>query len=267
MYSSASVCFWFLILFMVKLYVLGGPYLLYLDFMIYIFIGVYRCSIISELPSDLSSGFIVFTFYLRLRYPLYLPVDHPRKNLCLNYNIPRFVPPSLLYYDSDFFFNGALVYTTFIMFFYILYFISFGLNFTCPLDLTSFFLFSFGIFSSAHWSVPLQSYLFFRLSSYLSIGFYPFVLVSFRLKFNFSLDRTAFSFFFSLFMFPLYHLLFNCQHIFKIFFKFFIFFCFSRFNCDFSEYSNHFSVTLCSLAIPETSYYTKTKHNKKGEKT
>lgn len=104
---------------MVKLYVLGGPYLLYLDFMIYIFIGVYRCSIISELPSDLSSGFIVFTFYFRLRYPLYLPVDHPRRILCLNYNIHWFVPPSLLYYDSDFFFNGALVYTTFIMFFFI----------------------------------------------------------------------------------------------------------------------------------------------------
>ena len=45
-----------------KVYVLGGPYLLCLDFMIYIFIGVHRCSINSELPSDLSSGFIVFNF-------------------------------------------------------------------------------------------------------------------------------------------------------------------------------------------------------------
>ena len=35
MYSSASVCLRFPILFMGKFYVLGGPYLLCLDFMIY----------------------------------------------------------------------------------------------------------------------------------------------------------------------------------------------------------------------------------------
>lgn len=84
MYSSASVCFWFLILFMVKIYVLGGPYLLCLDFMIYIFIGVHRCSINSELPSDLSSGFIVFIYpYISTSiFPAYLPATCLRRSFC-----------------------------------------------------------------------------------------------------------------------------------------------------------------------------------------
>ena len=64
--------------FMIKIYVLGGPYLLCLDFMIYTFIGVNRCPLfISESPSDLSSGFTVFIFsYISIPiFPAYLPAD------------------------------------------------------------------------------------------------------------------------------------------------------------------------------------------------
>lgn len=213
MYSSASVCFQFLILFMVKIYVLGGPYLLCLDFMIYIFIGVHRCSINSELPSDLSSGFIVliYSYISTSIFPTYLPATHLHRSFCLNYILHWFVPSSL-YYDFDYFFNGPLVYTTFIMFYFWSGFWTLPVHWPLPLssDFLSFFR-NFLLSPLVHTSLVL---FYFRLFLYLSIGLYPFVLMSFRLRFNFSLDCTAFSFFFSLFMFPLYHLLFNCQHIF-----------------------------------------------------
>ncbi len=155
MYSSASVCFWFLILFMVKIYVLGGPYLLCLDFMIYIFIGVHRCSINSELPSDLSSGFIVFTYpYISISiFPAYLPATCLHKSFC-PYYIHWFVPFSL-YSDFMIPISSLMAHWSIPPLSCFILFLIRVLNFTCPLALTSFFLFSFGIFSSAHWSIPL----------------------------------------------------------------------------------------------------------------
>lgn len=164
------------------------------------FIGVYRCSIISELPSDLSSGFIVFTYlYISTSiFPVYLPATLLHRSFCLYCTIHWFVPLSL-YYDFDFFFNGPLVYTTFIMFFFLFHISAFNsIGFELYLSIGP-YLFLFIFFRNFLFSplVRTSSVLvnLFRLSFYLSIGFYPFVLVSFRLRFTFSLDRTAFSFF------------------------------------------------------------------------
>ncbi len=188
----------------------------------------------------ISHPALPYSFFLisRFRYSPLICLPTYSAVFPSNYVSLWFVPLSL-YSDRELLFNGPLVYTT-LSCFVLLLSIRF-LNFTCPLARTSFLLFSLGIFSQ-----PIGPYLsgliLFRLFFYLSIGLYPFVLVSFRLRFTFSLDRTAFSFFFSLFMFPLYHLLFNCQYIFQKYFKFFYSFCFTIFIFEFSENSDRFSV-------------------------
>ena len=159
----------------------------------------------------ISHPALPYSFFLisRFRYSPLICLPTYAAVFPSNYVSLWFVPLSL-YSDRELLFNGPLVYTTLSCFILLLSIRL--LNFTCPLAHTSFLLFSLGIFSQ-----PIGPYLsgliLFRLFFYLSIGLYPFVLVSFRLRFTFSLDRTAFSFFFSLFMFPLYHLLLNCQYI------------------------------------------------------
>lgn len=179
----------------------------------------------------ISHPALPYSFFLisRFRYSPLICLPTYSAVFPSNYVSLWFVPLSL-YSDRELLFNGPLVYTTLSCFILLLSIRL--LNFTCPLAHTSFLLFSLGIFSQ-----PIGPYLsgliLFRLFFYLSIGLYPFVLVSFRLRFTFSLDRTAFSFFFSLFMFPLYHLLFNCQYIFQKYFKFFYSFCIAIFIFEF----------------------------------
>lgn len=81
--------------FMVQFYVLGGPYLLCLDFMIYYFIGVYRCTIKFCTTCFIRFYRILLSYYLDPGLPLFLV----NSLLVASY---RFIPLSL-YYDLEFF--------------------------------------------------------------------------------------------------------------------------------------------------------------------
>lgn len=186
--------------FPVKIYVLGGPYLLCLDFMIYID----RC-------------YTVVPLFLNYRL-----ISHPALSYSFIHIFWIFEFPLMAHWSIP-------PLSCFILQF------CFWLRIqilSCPSILCSFVRFSFRIFFSAHWplplsydfffglsfsvhrSVPLQSYFVLNFSLICPLDLTILVSVSFRFRFTISLDRTAFSFFFSVFMFLLYHLFYNCQYIF-----------------------------------------------------